>query len=285
MRLDDITPLILTYNEIANIERTLDCLDWASRILVVDSYSTDGTLEVLARNRRVEIVQHRFHSFADQCNFGITNIGTEWVLSLDADYICNDSFVREIEQLPGEPGADGFRVSFKYCVNGRPLRGSLYPPRTVLYRKRLAHYENDGHAHRVVIDGAVHPLSSVIYHDDRKPLDSWLAAQARYAAHEVQKLRAMPLAELSRADRLRRKGWIAPLAMPFYCLLLRGLILDGRAGIEYTLQRTYAEILLSLRLWAAEPDNVVAQNEHDRTLLSSAARPTSTVERGENVAS
>ena len=276
MRLDSITPLILTYNEIANIERTLAPLEWASKIVVVDSYSTDGTLEMLARHPHVAIVQRHFDTFADQCNFGLEHIATEWALSLDADYVCSDSLVREIEQLPEQPVPDGFRVSFKYCVNGRPLRGSLYPPRTVLYRKQLAHYESDGHAHRVIVRGHVQPLSSVIYHDDRKPLNSWLAAQARYAAKEVDKLLSTPPAKLSRVDRLRRTGWIAPLVMPFYCLFLRGLILDGRPGIEYALQRTYAEILLALTLSSAQPEAVVAQNEHEETLLGSDARQSST---------
>jgi hypothetical protein len=51
---------------------------------------------------------------------------------------------------------------------------------------------------------------------------------------------------------MRRRKWIAPLVTPAYCLLLKGLILDGRAGIYYTFQRTYAEILLSLRLLERE---------------------------------
>jgi hypothetical protein len=163
-------------------------------------------------------------------------------------------------------------VSFKYCVNGRPLRGSLYPPRTVLYRRRGAHYERDGHAHRVAVGGTTQRLSSVIYHDDRKPLDSWLAAQARYAVNEVQKLRSTAREDLTLVDRLRRTGWIAPLVMPFYCLLAKGLILDGSAGVEYTLQRTYAEVLLALRLWEPEVASAVAQNEHHSELLSSEAR-------------
>src|SRR5690348_1869133 len=186
MRLDRITPLIITYNEIANIERTLSQLRWASHILIVDSYSTDGTLELVARDPRVQVVARRFETFASQCNYGLEHIQTEWVLSLDADYMCSTALIREVEALPEEPIVDGFSVRFKYCVRGRPLRGSLYPPRTVLYRRRAAHYERDGHAHRVVVNGLTARLSSLIYHDDRKPLGSWLAAQERYAVNEAQ---------------------------------------------------------------------------------------------------
>lgn len=262
MLLDRITPLILTFNELPNIARTTARLEWARRILVVDSFSTDGTVEFLRRNPRVELLQRRFDSFAGQCNFGLTHIQSEWVLSLDADYVCSEEIVREIASLPDSPTAAGFQASFKYCVNGRPLLGSLYPARTVLYRRKLAQYERDGHAHRVVVNGEIGRLAGVIYHDDRKPLEAWLAAQTRYAANEVQKLRSTAKGQLSLVDRMRLTKWIAPLVMPAYCLFGKGLILNGWAGLEYTLQRTYAELLLSLRLFASESDVLVARNEH-----------------------
>jgi hypothetical protein len=112
----------------------------------------------------------------------------------------------------------------------------------------------------------------VIYHDDRKSLNTWLAAQARYAANEVRKLRSATPGTLSFSDRVRRAKWIAPLVMPFYCLILKGLILDGLAGFEYTFQRTYAELLLSLRLMADDAVSPVAQNEHSMPMPKSDAR-------------
>lgn len=272
MLLDNITPLILTYNEIANIERTIAPLAWARRILVLDSFSNDGTLEFLRKNPRVDILQRQFDTFASQCNFGLEHIQTEWVLSLDADYICSEALIQEIASLPENPLNSGFQVSFKYCVNGRALRGSLYPPRTVLYRRAVAQYAKDGHAHKVVIRGDVQPLVGFIYHDDRKPLDSWLAAQNRYATQEVEKLRSAPVDSLGFADRLRRAKFIAPFLTPMYCLIGKGLILDGLPGIEYTLQRTYAEILLSLRLAAADAKILVARNAQETAVLSSGAQ-------------
>lgn len=250
MRLETITPMILTYNEIANIARVLDGVVWAQRIVVVDSGSTDGTLEALRANPRVEVFTRSFDSFAAQCNYGLTKILSEWVLSLDADYVCTDELRRELAELPDQPTASGFRASFRYCVGGQPLRGSLYPPRVVLYRHTDATYTNDGHAHHVVLPGAVSSLSSRILHDDRKPLDAWLRAQDRYSREEARKLKAAQPGELSTADRIRRRVWLAPLIMPFYCLFARGLVFDGMRGLHYALERTYAEVLLSLRLLA-----------------------------------
>ena len=261
MQLNDITPMILTYNEAPNIARVLAKLGWARRILVVDSLSTDGTLDILAADSRITVLTRPFDSFAAQCNFGLKHIETEWVLSMDADYVCSDALIRELHGLPGSPQYAAFRVAFSYCVDGRPLRGSLYPPRIVLYRRDLARYTDDGHAHRVVVEGAVGELPSIIYHDDRKPLSTWLRAQQRYASAEMQKLTASPRSNLSLTDRLRAKVWLVPLLTPFYCLFAKGLLLDGRAGLTYTMQRTYAEVLLALWLLEHASTETLARNE------------------------
>lgn len=243
-----VTPLILTYNEEANIGRVLERLTWAPRIVVVDSFSTDATLDIARSFPQVDIVQRQFDSFAAQCNFGLGHVETDWVLSMDADYVCTPELAAEIEALPPEPDVHGYAVSFRYCIFGRPLRGTLYPERVALYRRAYATYRQDGHAHRVHVEGPVGRLRAPMLHDDRKPLDAWLAAQQRYAAQEADKLLATPPDQLGLVDRLRRQMVLAPVLTPFYCLFVKGGILDGRAGWAYALQRTYAEILLALRL-------------------------------------
>jgi len=84
--IDAITPLVVTLDEAPNIARTLDKLTWARRIVVVDSGSVDGTIEILKRYPQVDRFDRTFDSFAEQCNFGLAQVQTEWVLSLDADY-------------------------------------------------------------------------------------------------------------------------------------------------------------------------------------------------------
>lgn len=243
-----VTPMILTFNEAPNIGRTLEKLAWAADIVVVDSGSTDGTLDILSAHPAVRVVHRRFDDFASQCNFGLQQVRTEWALSLDADYVLSDDLIGEMSSLDPAPGTAGFAARFTYCVHGRPLRASLYPPRTVLYRRSLANYQADGHGHKVRIDGPVSVLSSPILHDDRKPLERWFGEQIRYAGAEAAKLSSANPADLNRADRIRRMIWCAPLLVPAYVLLAKGLILDGWPGWFYTLQRTLSEIMLSLRL-------------------------------------
>ena len=246
-----LSVLLITYNEEANIERTLAALNWVSSILVIDSGSTDRTLDILASEPTVTVRHRRFDSFADQCNFGLDLIKTEWVLSLDADYVVTSALAEEIcscFQVPEKILFSGFAIPFRYCIAGKPLRGTLLPPRICLYRAAGARYRNDGHGHRVDVPGKVGRLRHPILHDDRKPLERWLASQTRYLTIETQKLQTTPSSQLSVADRLRLNTPLAPLAALVLCLFVNGGILDGWQGWTYAFQRCYAEILLKLML-------------------------------------
>jgi glycosyltransferase involved in cell wall biosynthesis len=245
---DQITPLIITHNEAANIRRTIDQLLWAQRVVVIDSGSTDRTVEMLRGYPRVEVIYHPFVDFASQCNFGLKQVISPWVLSLDADYELSDELVRELTFLAPPDSAVGYRARFVYRICGRPLRGSLYPPRTVLYRRDNAFYRREGHAHHVVLDGDVLPLDGVIYHDDRKPLERWLTSQQRYAREEAEYLLDASPSALRRTDKIRLMGWPAPIGAFFYTLFVKGCLFDGWPGWYYALQRTTAEMLIALEI-------------------------------------
>lgn len=245
---DDITVLILTYNEEDNIARTLDSVKWARRILIVDSGSTDQTLEIVAGYPQAHVVARVFDDFAQQCNFGLGQIETAWVLSLDADYHVSAALLSEIERLRPAEDIGGYRASFDYCIYGRPLRSTLYPPRTVLYRRLLAQYRNEGHGHRVEIAAPIKDLAAKVSHDDRKSLSRWLASQQRYARVEADHLLSVPRADLNRNDRIRLMAWPAPILVFFYTLIVKRCIFDGWAGWIYVLQRLLAETLIALEI-------------------------------------
>lgn len=245
---DQITPLILTFNESLNLRRTLERVAWAKDIVIIDSGSTDTTLEIAREFPQARVIYRPFDSFARQCNFGLEQITTEWVLSLDADYALTDEIRKEITTLEPPEQVSGFKARFTYCIYGRPLRASLYPPRTVLYRRAKAYYRDEGHGHRVNIDGEVRNLDGRILHDDHKPLSRWLGEQVKYALKEADFLMSAPPTDLKIADRIRQKMVLAPFLVFGHTLFVRGLIFDGWPGWFYVFQRTLAEVMLSLCL-------------------------------------
>jgi glycosyltransferase involved in cell wall biosynthesis len=248
--LNQITPLILTFNEAPNIARTLDRLSWAADIVIVDSLSTDETRTIASRYPAVRLFERPFTTHAEQWNFGLahTGIRTEWVLALDADFMLSDDVIREMSALKPSPDVAGYRASFTYCIHGKPIRSGVYPPVTVLYRRAAATYQQDGHTQRVRVDGTVLPLSSRVFHDDRKPLSQWFASQARYMRLEADKLASAPHSKLAAVDRLRKWIVLAPPLAFLRCLVIGGGIFDGWAGLYYALQRATAESILSLSL-------------------------------------
>ncbi len=247
--LDRITPLILTFNEAPNIARTLEKLRWARRVVVIDSFSTDETLTIISRFPNAEVFQKKYTTAAVQDNYGLDQIPDGWVLSMDADYVLDDSFIEAMKNLDlDETRVAGYEARFKYAVFGKPLRATLYTPRKVLYFRKKAHYVDDGHTQRVVIDGPVAPVGGFILHDDRKPLSGWFANQDRYLRLEAEKMVGIPFGKMRLTEKIRWLILPAPFFSFFYCLIIKGLVLDGWRGWYYSLQRMLAEIMLSLRL-------------------------------------
>jgi glycosyltransferase involved in cell wall biosynthesis len=248
--LDQVTPVLLTYNEAPNLPRTLAALGWAKAIVVVDSGSTDGTLELLQADPRVRVFDRRFDSHAAQWNYAIagTGIATPWILALDADYVLSGPLVAELGALRPPAEVNAFRARFDYYVRGRRLWGSLYPPVTVLFRAGQGRYVQDGHTQRLEVPGRIEELRAPIAHDDRKPFAHWRAAQRRYSRLEADKLVRTAWRALPWPDRIRRLVVVAPAAVLLYCLIARGGILQGLSGWQYAFQRTWSEVVLSQEL-------------------------------------
>ena len=241
--------LILTKNEEPNIKRVLDKLTWIDRVVILDSYSTDETINIVQSFPNVELVYRPFDSFAQQCNYGLSLLSSEWVLSLDADYVLTDGFIAETKAfVTAKNNNVGYFTSFEFLVFGRQLLSNNTTPRAVLFKHAVGSYFDDGHAHRLKIDGPTGNYDAKILHDDRKSLSRWLANQDGYSVKECDKLLHNDGQKLSFSAKIRRNKVIAPFFVFFYSLFVKGLIFNGWAGWHYTLQRTMVEILLAIRL-------------------------------------
>jgi glycosyltransferase involved in cell wall biosynthesis len=243
--LDQITPVLLTHNEERNIGRTLSRLEWAKDIVVVDSGSTDGTLTILAGHPNVRVFNRRFDTHANQWRYAVeeTQIATPWILRLDADYQVSDALVSELAQLDPNAPVSAYRIQFDYAIFSHKILASLYPANTILLRNGRFSVWDKGHTEAWDVTGPIATLSGRVTHDDWKPTGQWMIGQARYMRRELEWLHA---------DRgglvrwLRLTPPLMPIVVFIYCLFGKGLIVNGRAGIFYALQRMVAEAVLSL---------------------------------------
>lgn len=246
----DITPVVLTANEEANIGRCLSGLMWAERVIVLDSGSVDKTLEIAQGFPNVSVYTRAFDCHANQWNFGIskTDISTAWILALDADYVANREFVDELLRLVSYNSVDCVKVRFSYAVFGRILRCGIYPPVIAAFRTGQFCYEQDGHTQRLRVGGSrVGELTARLVHDDRKSLSCWFKAQVRYAELEALReyARCGGVAGIIK-QAIRSSLVLSSPAVFFYVYILRGGILDGRYGLYYALQRAFAEVIRAL---------------------------------------
>jgi glycosyltransferase involved in cell wall biosynthesis len=248
MNLDDITPVILTRDEAPNIGRTVAKLSWAREVIVVDSGSVDDTVAIATKQANVRVVTRTFDDLASQWTFAVAQAATQWVLTLDADYIVPEAFAEELRRLTPDDTVAGFEAPFIYAVHGAPLRASLYPPRAVLLRRDHATFYMDGHTQRVRVDGAVQRLITPITHDDRKDFAAFVKRQQRYMADEARKLLATPSRHLPLSGKIRKLVIVAPLAALIHTLFAKRLLLDGAPGLTYAFERALAEMILSKEL-------------------------------------
>ncbi|MDB4904329.1 MAG: hypothetical protein JWQ63_3610 [Mucilaginibacter sp.] len=243
-----LTALILTKNEEPNLKRVLEKLTWLEKVVILDSFSTDATLEIARSYPNVIIYQRKFDTFATQCNYGLSLITSEWVLSLDADYVLTDNFISETKKFIEDGEKTAYVVKFKFLVFGKMLLGDNTTPRAVLFKLTNCNYYDDGHCHRLSINGNTGSFNSYILHDDRKSLTRWLSNQDGYAIKESKKLLNTSINQLSLTSKIRKTKIFAPVFVFFHCLFVKGLIFNGWTGWHYTLQRTMVEMLLALRL-------------------------------------
>lgn len=251
--------LILTKNEEPNICRVLRKLGWVERVVILDSFSTDSTLQIAKSFANVEVHQRPFDTFAQQWNYGLNLINSEWLLNLDADYVLPDEFIEEARLLVmnDDKSRNAYYSHFKFLIYGRELIRNNTTPRSVLFRRTKGHFYDDGHTQRLEVEGEAGYFKHSILHDDRKSLSRWLSNQDSYSISECAKLLdPNSMNAKSTLNIIRRTKIFAPILVFFYCSFYKRLLLNGWAGWYYILQRTMVEMLWALRMIENEKFNI-----------------------------
>jgi glycosyltransferase involved in cell wall biosynthesis len=246
----NITPVILTYNEEPNIGPTLASLTWASRVVVVDSGSSDRTREIVRSFANVAWHVREFDSHAAQWSYAIqgTSIDTRYILALDADMRPGPGFAEELARFTEQTGQAAI-VPFEYRVHGRPLFGSIYPPQVRVFTKEDVRIEQRGHTQVFRSTAPLYRFRCKLIHEDHKPFSRWLQNQLQYAFLEAERIRNAPTTSFP--DGLRRSG-ISPAIWGGYAYLRAGGPFKGRASRAYAQERMVFEALLARLLAGPE---------------------------------
>ncbi len=264
-----VSVMVPTLNEELNLPECLASLAWADEVYVVDSYSSDATVDV-AHNRGAKVVQHRFESYSRQKNWALDTLPwrNEWVLIVDADERVTPELQQEIERTLSCPRFDGYYLTRRVIFLGKWVRHAGWYPSWNLrfFRHKLGRYDDrDVHEH-VVLSGRAGYLQADLLHEDRRDLEAFIARHNRYSTLEAA---ARFKAESDSLDRarlpvsllaspvqrkrfVRERVWPAvpakPLVLFIYMYVLRRGFLDGRAGLALCLFHAFQEFMVGLKL-------------------------------------
>jgi len=264
-----LSVLIPTKNEERNIGACIDSVGFASEVVVFDSVSTDGTLEI-SEAKGAHIVQRKFDVFSTHKNWALDNIdfANEWILILDADERITPELKEEItKMLHGTRLLNGYYIARKILFAGKWARyGGMYPDWQLrLFRKGKARYEDRIVHEHMVIEGEAGFLKSPLLHHDYKGIERYFDRHNHYSSLEAieiqRRLRGSANQALSgnifvkgplRNRALKNFAYtylpMRPLLMFFYVYFLKLGFLDGRVGFRYCALRAFYEYQISLKL-------------------------------------
>lgn len=269
--LGTLAVIILTYNEEANIAQAIDSVSgWANEIFILDSQSTDRTLEI-AGQYGCHIAQNKFENYAKQRNHALDHlpIHSEWVFFLDADEWLSEELKKEISALIARsPEENGFFIKRRLIWMGRWIRRGYYPSWQLrLFRNGKGRCEDRAVNEHLIVEGITGHLRNDFTDENKKEVSDWIVKHNGYATREAQELLntrsvkgyqeidvSLFGTQAQRRRWLRYKVWnnLPPLIRPFFYFIYRyillGGFLDGReAFIFHFLQALWYPMLIDIK--------------------------------------
>jgi glycosyltransferase involved in cell wall biosynthesis len=226
---------IVTFNEEENLARTLASVAWADQIVIIDSGSTDRTVEI-ARSFNATVLERPWPGFAAQKNFALSQCTGDWILSLDADEELSPELQQEIRgTLSPTPTVDAFYLKRRNLFLGRWIKhGGFYPdPKLRLFRNHLAvspQFEARPVHETIHFNGTTVTLDGDILHHAYPTLSSYIEHMDRYSS-----LGAQLLVDKGRTSSNPFTFFARVVIFPFFGFkwnyIVRGGFLDGREGL------------------------------------------------------
>lgn len=185
-----LSVILITYNEAARLRDTLNAVAWADEIVVVDSGSTDGTVEIAREFTDKVLVTEDWPGFGPQKNRALDMATGDWVLSIDADERVTPALAEEIRTMLAAPKADVFALPRLSSFLGRPMRhGGWWPDEVVrLFRRGSARFSDDVVHERLVFSGKFLSLREPLEHDSIRNLEQMLDKINRYSSAGAERM-------------------------------------------------------------------------------------------------
>lgn len=191
MAQSQLTAIILTKNEERHIERCIESTRGiADQILVVDSFSTDKTVQ-LAEQLGARVIQNAWTNYATQFNFALSQLANnpEWVLRIDADeYITEQLKTKLQEAISGQPeGVNGIYLNRRMYFMGEPVRfGGVFPVEVLrVFRPSAGRCENRWMDEHIIVDGETLKIDGELIDDNLNSLTWWIDKHNSYASREA----------------------------------------------------------------------------------------------------
>lgn len=224
-----ISALLITFNEEENIKEVLLNLSFADEIIVVDSFSTDRTIEYIKDHKNVQLICREFINYTDQKNYALQKASYDWVIFLDADERITPALKKEILSTINNPDAVAayfFLRTFMFKKEKLRFSGWQSDKNYRLFRKSLVYFDQERIVHEtLVVKGKSGVLKNRLLHYSYKNYQDYKGKMLKYG-----KMKA-----IEEAKRGKKAKWYHFLFRPLYKFLnhyiLRLGILDGQKGL------------------------------------------------------
>ncbi len=230
---EKISGLIITFNEEKNIAEILKCFDFCEEIIVVDSFSTDKTVEIAQRNPKVKIFQNKFEDFTKQRNFALEKASNDWILFLDGDERITTELKSEIlAELKKPSTKDAYYFFRKFYFAGKPLEysGTQTDKNFRLFRKSKCTYTSEKKVHEtLIVNGKIGQLKNKLLHYSVEDYCSYHRKMTLYGILKGQEL-ALKGKKFSKLTQLAKSAFKF-----FKTYFLRLGILDGKEGFQLSI--------------------------------------------------
>jgi len=256
---DRISIALVTFNEEKNIEECLDSAKWADEIVLVDSFSSDRTLEI-ARRYGVRIFQRPWPGFGKQKNFALQQATMDWIFLLDADERIPEELSGEIQNLlasqPGGPAA--YRVARKNYFYGHWLVwGGQYPDwQTRLYRKGVGSYDDTEPHESFIFEGELGTLMNPLIHYTERRISDHFPKLNNYSS----------LAAVQRSQTCKKvHGYdlvFRPLAAFYQFYLRKQGFRDGIPGLIQATFKSFYTFVKYAKVWEMHEQKAGMRNAH-----------------------